>query len=444
MVTATGSRGEQPTWQMLRAARRYADLSQRELAEMAGTSPTAVERARGSRRRPHILGAARSPAVAQLRRDAELAAVQRPGHGWSIDRAEAGGPAATGAGVTIRPTSMSVVQADRVTGGATGRYERQWLTYPGNSPLGSVPTTRSTGARGRGDATSAAHDLGQHNGAMPSMSPAPDLDDVPGARRGPARHPGHPPAARRRRDAGRASTASSPPTGPGTFLLESAEHGRVWSRYSFVGARSHATLDRARRGRRTGWGAAGRRPDRRRPARRRCAPPSRRCTPSALARPAAADRRAGRLSSATTPSAGSSGCPSTHRRRPARARAGDDAGHRPRRPRPRRRLGAAHRQRHQLRRHRRAGRLGLRRRRRPAGPDDRRAGRSRRRPPWLRYDPAASPSYERGHRPATTTARGRAGEGGDPGRRGVPGRRQPAVRDAAPPPTRSTSTGCCG
>lgn len=29
---------------------------------------------------------------------------------------------------------------------------------------------------------------------------------------------------------------------PGTFLLESAEHGRVWSRYSFVGARSAATL----------------------------------------------------------------------------------------------------------------------------------------------------------------------------------------------------------
>jgi anthranilate synthase component 1 len=30
--------------------------------------------------------------------------------------------------------------------------------------------------------------------------------------------------------------------GPGTFLLESAEHGRVWSRYSFVGVRSAATL----------------------------------------------------------------------------------------------------------------------------------------------------------------------------------------------------------
>jgi len=29
---------------------------------------------------------------------------------------------------------------------------------------------------------------------------------------------------------------------PGTFLLESAEHGGVWSRYSIVGAKSHATL----------------------------------------------------------------------------------------------------------------------------------------------------------------------------------------------------------
>ncbi|MDX2625440.1 anthranilate synthase component I, partial [Streptomyces scabiei] len=28
----------------------------------------------------------------------------------------------------------------------------------------------------------------------------------------------------------------------GTFLLESAENGRSWSRYSFVGVRSHATL----------------------------------------------------------------------------------------------------------------------------------------------------------------------------------------------------------
>ena len=29
---------------------------------------------------------------------------------------------------------------------------------------------------------------------------------------------------------------------PGTFLLESAEHGGVWSRYSIIGAASRATL----------------------------------------------------------------------------------------------------------------------------------------------------------------------------------------------------------
>ncbi|MFL6137606.1 MAG: anthranilate synthase component I [Frankiaceae bacterium] len=34
--------------------------------------------------------------------------------------------------------------------------------------------------------------------------------------------------------------------GPGTFLLESAEHGRSWSRYSFVGARSRAVLTERR------------------------------------------------------------------------------------------------------------------------------------------------------------------------------------------------------
>jgi len=38
---------------------------------------------------------------------------------------------------------------------------------------------------------------------------------------------------------------------PGTFLLESAEHGGVWSRYSIVGARSAATL--TERGGQTHW-----------------------------------------------------------------------------------------------------------------------------------------------------------------------------------------------
>jgi anthranilate synthase component I len=40
----------------------------------------------------------------------------------------------------------------------------------------------------------------------------------------------------------------------GTFLLESAEHGRVWSRYSFVGVRSVATL--TERGGRAHWTGA--------------------------------------------------------------------------------------------------------------------------------------------------------------------------------------------
>src|SRR5690606_1571227 len=38
---------------------------------------------------------------------------------------------------------------------------------------------------------------------------------------------------------------------PGTFLLESAENGRTWSRYSFVGVRSEATL--TERGGRAHW-----------------------------------------------------------------------------------------------------------------------------------------------------------------------------------------------
>src|SRR3954467_15735661 len=42
---------------------------------------------------------------------------------------------------------------------------------------------------------------------------------------------------------------------PGTFLLESAEHGGVWSRYSFVGVRAAATL--SERDGRAVWSGAG-------------------------------------------------------------------------------------------------------------------------------------------------------------------------------------------
>ena len=54
---------------------------------------------------------------------------------------------------------------------------------------------------------------------------------------------------------------------PGTFLLESAEHGGVWSRYSIVGAASRATLtERDGRAHWVGEPPVGV-PDRRQPAR---------------------------------------------------------------------------------------------------------------------------------------------------------------------------------
>ena len=64
---------------------------------------------------------------------------------------------------------------------------------------------------------------------------------VPQARRRPARHPvtrrlladGDTPVGLYRKLAAER---------PGTFLLESAENGRTWSRYSFIGVRSAATL----------------------------------------------------------------------------------------------------------------------------------------------------------------------------------------------------------
>ena len=145
---------------------------------------------------------------------------------------------------------------------------------------------------------------------------------------------------------------------PGTFLLESAELGGVWSRYSLRRRAVARHADRARRAGALARRAAGRRADRRRPA-RRAAGDRRGAAHRAAAGAAAADRRAGgrhRLRRRAPARAAAR----PHHRRPARARDRDDAGHRPGRPRPRRRLGAAHRQRHQLRRHRRAGRLGVR------------------------------------------------------------------------------------
>ncbi len=124
--------------------------------------------------------------------------------------------------------------------------------------------------------------------------------------------------------------------GPGTFLLESAEHGRSWSRYSFVGVRSRATL--TERDGEALWldDAAARCAADRQSARR--APCVReRAAGAAAAGDAAAHGRPRRLPRlrlrAPDRTAAEPG-----RRGPASARARHDARDRAGRPRPRRRL----------------------------------------------------------------------------------------------------------
>ena len=81
---------------------------------------------------------------------------------------------------------------------------------------------------------------------------------------------------------------------PGTFLLESAEHGGVWSRYSIVGAASGAVLtERDGQAHWVGEPPVGV-PTYGRPARRRCATPSPRSPPTPDRGPPPADRRHGR------------------------------------------------------------------------------------------------------------------------------------------------------
>ena len=67
---------------------------------------------------------------------------------------------------------------------------------------------------------------------------------------GPPRRPGRPRALRRQRDAARhlpqARDAGGRRMRPGTFLLESAEQGGLWSRYSFVGVAAFGSLTEQR------------------------------------------------------------------------------------------------------------------------------------------------------------------------------------------------------
>ena len=231
---------------------------------------------------------------------------------------------------------------------------------------------------------------------------------------------------------------------PGTFLLESAEHGRVWSRYSFIGVqaaamlsevdgqatwRGRAPVGRAHHGQPAGGHARHPGPAAHRRAGGR--------------RPAAPDRRPRRDDRLRrSPALGAAAGRQPRRARPARGR--DAAGHRPRRAGPLGRHGAADRQRGQLRRHRRAGRRGLGRCRGPPRRDGAGAGSAQprvRRCRWIGSPPRRRCS--RARVPRTTW----------------PGWRQPRSTSGPAMPSRSccpsastvrrrpapwTSTGCCG
>ena len=211
---------------MLRAARRYADLSQRELAEMAGTSRQAVERAEG----PDAPGL-RVGTLTRL-----LAA-----------------PAVSGSRRSPQKLRLGVVEAEglRDRGGRhfpahldvrrPGRMGEWWGDWPYSVWLipQLAPRQRPdhTFDRARWRRDQRRHDLGQHNGAMPSMSPVPDLETFRALARGRRVIPvtrrlladGETPVGVYRKLAG-----DRPGHVPARVRRARAAS---WSRYSFVGVR---------------------------------------------------------------------------------------------------------------------------------------------------------------------------------------------------------------
>ncbi len=93
----------------------------------------------------------------------------------------------------------------------------------------------------------------------------------------------------------------------GTFLLESAEHGRAWSRYSFVGVRCAAMLTEVDGAAHWLGNAPVGLPTGGDPS-RRCATPSPRCTPSGCP-VCPRSRAAWSATCPTTSSVAGSGCP---------------------------------------------------------------------------------------------------------------------------------------
>ena len=156
---------------------------------------------------------------------------------------------------------------------------------------------------------------------------------------------------------------------PGTFLLESAENGRSWSRWSFIGAGAPSALT-VRDGEAAWLGVTPQDAPSGGDPLRALRETLELLRDRASARAAAAVRRTRRLLR-LRPGAPARAAARAGGRRPGAARHAAAAGHRHRRRRPPRGHHHADRQRGELERHRRARRLGLRRRRRPARRDDR-------------------------------------------------------------------------
>ena len=241
---ATGASAE---WiaALLRAARRHADLSQRQLAANAMVSRRTVERIEAGRAGAvplvtfsRLLGAAAGCRLTVVTGDGQPLT-----EGQSERLLDRGG--------RHYPAHLDLRRP-----GAMGDWWGDWpystWLVPALAPRKRPEHTFDV-ARWRRDERRAAAGAAakcRHNGAMPSISPTPDLETF----RQLARDRRVIPVTRRLLADGETPVGvyrKLAADRPGTFLLESAEHGRVWSRFSFIGARSHAIL--TERAGRTHW-----------------------------------------------------------------------------------------------------------------------------------------------------------------------------------------------
>jgi len=225
---------------LLRAARRRADLSQRQLAVAAAVSRRTVERAEaGSGPALTVRTLARLLAAAAGCRIAVVSSEGRP-------LTEVEGEHLQDRGGRHYPAHLDLRRPGRM-GEWWGDWPFSTWTRPDLAPRQRPDYTfdlarwQRDQRRDNAEHHDAQQNDAQHNGAMPSMSTTPDLESfrvlardrrvIPVTRRLLA--DGETPVGVYRKLAG---------DRPGTFLLESAEHDRAWSRFSFIGARSHATL----------------------------------------------------------------------------------------------------------------------------------------------------------------------------------------------------------